>query len=98
MAEKQIRPIGKILAANRSEIAIRVFRTGHELGIRTVALYSHEDRFALHRFKADEAYLIGKTGEPSRAYLNIEAIVALALQHSVDMMHPGYGVRYETPA
>ena len=54
--------IKKLLVANRSEIAIRVFRTGHELGIRTVAMYSHNDRYALHRFKADEAYLIGKSG------------------------------------
>src|SRR5580765_8312675 len=67
----QIRPIDKLLAANRSEIAIRVFRTAHELAIRTVAMYSHEDRYALHRFKADEAYPIGKAGEPLRAYLDI---------------------------
>ena len=70
------RPIRKLLVANRSEIAIRVFRTAHELGIRTVAMYSHEDRFALHRFKADEAYPIGKLGEPLRAYLDIPAVVA----------------------
>ena len=56
--------IKRLLTANRSEIAIRVFRTAHELGIRTVALYSHEDRYALHRFKADEAYLVGRQGEP----------------------------------
>ena len=62
----------KLLVANRSEIAIRVFRSAHELGIRTVAIYSHEDRFALHRFKADEAYLVGKPGEPIRAYLDID--------------------------
>ena len=59
--------IRKLLVANRSEIAIRVFRTAHELGIRTVAIYSHEDRYALHRFKADEAYQVGKLGEPIRA-------------------------------
>ena len=53
------KPIRKLMVANRSEIAIRVFRSTHELGIRTVAIYSHEDRFALHRFKADESYLIG---------------------------------------
>src|SRR5260370_39640125 len=68
----------KLLAANRSEIAIRVFRTAHELGIRTVAVYSHEDRFALHRFKADEPYLVGRPGEPIRAYLDIPARIALA--------------------
>src|SRR5260370_28656670 len=91
MSAHPIRPIGKLLAAKRSEIAIRVFRSSHELGIRTVALYSHEDRFALHRFKADEAYPIGKVGEPIRAYLDIAGIVALAKQHEVDAIHPGYG-------
>ncbi len=84
-------PIKKLLVANRSEIAIRVFRTAHELGIRTVALYSHEDRFALHRFKADEAYRVGKPGEPIRAYLDIAGIVALAREHEIDAIHPGYG-------
>ena len=68
--------IRKLLVANRGEIAIRVFRSASELGIRTVAIYSHEDRFGMHRLKADEAYLIGKPGEPIRSYLNIEAIVA----------------------
>jgi pyruvate carboxylase len=81
----------KLLAANRSEIAIRIFRTAHELGIRTVAIYSHEDRFALHRFKADEAYRIGRPGEPIRAYLDIPGIVDLARQQEVDAIHPGYG-------
>ncbi|HJZ57890.1 MAG TPA: pyruvate carboxylase [Gemmataceae bacterium] len=81
----------KLLAANRSEIAIRVFRSAHELGMRTVAIYSHEDRFALHRFKADEAYRVGKPGEPIRAYLDIEGIVGLARELGVDAIHPGYG-------
>ena len=72
------RPFKKLLVANRSEIAIRVFRSAHELGIRTVAIYTHEDRYALHRFKADEAYPIGKPGEPIRSYLDIAGIVALA--------------------
>src|SRR6187402_1814318 len=81
----------KLLAANRSEIAIRIFRSAHELGIRTVALYSHEDRFALHRFKADEAYRTGKPGEPLRAYLDIPGIVGLAREHEIDAIHPGYG-------
>src|SRR5271165_2170720 len=85
------RPIRKLLVANRSEIAIRVFRTANELGIRTVAIYSHEDRFALHRFKADEAYRTGRTGEPIRAYLDIPGIVSLAREHDVDAIHPGYG-------
>jgi pyruvate carboxylase len=90
-------PIRKLLVANRSEIAIRVFRTSHELGIRTVALYSHEDRFALHRFKADEAYPVGRPGEPIRAYLDIPAIVALACEHGIDAIHPGYGFLSENP-
>jgi pyruvate carboxylase len=91
---KQIR---KLLVANRSEIAIRVFRTAHELGIRTVAIYSHEDRFALHRFKADEAYLIGKQGEPIRAYLDIDGIIAICKANGVDAIHPGYGFLSENP-
>jgi pyruvate carboxylase len=87
----QDKPFKKLMAANRSEIAIRIFRAAHELGIRTVAIYSHEDRYALHRLKADEAYQTGKTGEPLRAYLDIEGIIRLALQHDVDAIHPGYG-------
>jgi pyruvate carboxylase len=81
----------KLLVANRSEIAIRVFRSAHELGIRTVAIYSHEDRFALHRFKADEAYRVGNPGEPIRAYLDVPGIVELAKSVGVDAIHPGYG-------
>src|SRR5579871_4533082 len=91
-------PIRKLLVANRSEIAIRVFRTATELGIRTVALYSHEDRFSLHRFKADEAYRVGTPGEPIRAYLDIPAIVALAKQYDIDAIHPGYGFLSENAA
>src|SRR6267378_4388749 len=89
MPDEPVKPIRKLLVANRSEIAIRVFRSSHELGIRTVALYSHEDRYALHRFKADEAYLIGKPGEPIRSYLNIDAIISLAKQYGIDAIHPG---------
>ena len=89
--------IRKLLVANRGEIAIRVFRSAHELGIRTVAIYSHEDRFGMHRLKADEAYLIGKPGEPIRAYLDIDGIVALARHHAVDGIHPGYGFLSENP-
>src|SRR5215475_6832784 len=81
----------KLLVANRGEIAIRDFRSSHELGIRTIAIYSHEDRFAIHRLKADEAYQIGKPGEPIRSYLNIPAIIALAREKGVDAIHPGYG-------
>ncbi len=86
-----MRSFAKLMAANRGEIAIRIFRSAHELGIRTVAIYSHEDRFAVHRLKADEAYQVGATGEPIRSYLNIDAIVELALEKGVDAIHPGYG-------
>jgi len=89
--------ITKLLVANRSEIAIRVFRAAHELGIRTVAIYSYEDRYALHRFKADEAYLVGNPGEPIRSYLNIANIIAVAKEHGVDGIHPGYGFLSENP-
>ncbi|MFI5456648.1 MAG: biotin carboxylase N-terminal domain-containing protein, partial [Isosphaerales bacterium] len=85
------------MAANRGEIAIRVFRSAHELGIRTVAIYSHEDRFATHRLKADEAYEVGRPGEPIHSYLNIEAIVELAEAKEVDAIHPGYGFLSENP-
>ncbi len=96
-AQLPVRTIRKLLVANRSEIAIRVFRTAHELGIRTVAIYTHEDRFALHRFKADEAYRIGKPGEPIRSYLDIAGIVALAREQDVDAIHPGYGFLSRKP-
>ena len=86
-----MKSIKKLLVANRSEIAIRVFRTAHEIGIRTVAIYTHEDRFSLHRFKADEAYKIGGEGEPIRAYLDIPSIIAIAKEHDIDAIHPGYG-------
>lgn len=89
--------ITKLLVANRSEIAIRVFRSAHELGIRTVAIYAHEDRYALHRFKADEAYLVGKPGEPIKSYLNIASIVEVAKKHGIDGLHPGYGFMSENP-
>ena len=90
----------KLLVANRSEIAIRCFRAATELGLRTVAIYSHEDRFSLHRFKADEAFLIGPVqgGEPVRSYLNIEAIIAVAKAQGVDAIHPGYGFLSESAA
>ncbi len=87
----------KLLVANRGEIAIRVFRSAHELGIRTVAVYSHEDRFALHRFKADESYEIGRAGEPIRAYLDIDGLIDIARMHQVDAIHPGYGFLSENP-
>lgn len=83
--------IGTILVANRGEIAIRVFRACHELGIRTVAIYSKEDKLSLHRYKADEAYLIGRDKGPIEAYLDIEGILEIARKHGVDAIHPGYG-------
>src|SRR5690349_20001426 len=86
-----MKPIKKLLVANRSEIAIRVFRASHELGIRTVAIYSHEDRYALHRFKADEAYQIGKPGEPLRSYLDIDAVIAVCRDLGFDGLHLSYG-------
>ena len=92
------RPIRKILAANRSEIAIRIFRAANELGISTVAIYSEEDRLALHRFKADEAYQVGAGKGPVEAYLDIPGIIAIAKAHDVDAIHPGYGFLSENPA
>src|SRR5262245_38254514 len=86
-----MKPIRRLLIANRSEIAIRVFRSAHELGIRTVAIYSYEDRYALHRFKADEAYIVGEAGRPLQAYMKFDDIVALAVEHEIDAIHPGYG-------
>src|SRR4030081_3465233 len=90
--------IQKLLAANRSEIAIRIFRAANELGLRTVGIYSQEDRLGLHRFKADEAYQIGVGKGPVEAYLDIAGIVALAKEREVDAIHPGYGFLSENPA
>jgi len=83
----------KLLVANRSEIAIRIFRSATELGLRTVAVYTYEDRFSLHRFKADEAYIVGPPlgGAPVKGYLDIPGLMAIAREHEVDAIHPGYG-------
>src|SRR5207245_4675884 len=81
-----------------SEMAIRSLRAANELGLRTVALYSKEDKLALHRFKADEADLIGEGKGPVEAYLDVEGIVALAKERGVDAIHPGYGFLSENPA
>lgn len=81
----------KIMVANRGEIAIRIFRACAELNIRTVAIYSKEDTGSYHRYKADEAYLIGEGKKPIDAYLDIEGIIELAKQVEVDAIHPGYG-------
>src|SRR5665213_4214705 len=85
------RPAKKLLVANRNEIAVRVFRAATELGLRTVAVYAQEDRLSIHRFKADEAYLIGKGKGPVGAYLDIPGLIALAKEKEVDFIHPGYG-------
>ncbi|MDQ6760587.1 MAG: pyruvate carboxylase [Acidobacteriota bacterium] len=87
----------KLLALNRGEIAIRIFRAASELKLRTVAVYSQEDRLSLHRFKADEAYLIGEGKGPVQAYLDVDGIVALACEKGVDAIHPGYGFLAENP-
>jgi pyruvate carboxylase len=89
--------IRSILVANRSEIAIRVLRAASEMGIRTVAIYSNEDRFALHRFKADESYLVGAGKKPISAYLDIADIIRIAKEAEVDAIHPGYGFLSENP-
>ena len=89
--------IKKILVANRSEIAIRVFRAANELGLKTVACYAEEDKLALHRFKADEAYLIGKGLGPVEAYLQIDEYIRIARISGADAIHPGYGLLSESP-
>src|SRR5437764_10918321 len=90
----------KLLVANRSEIATRVFRAATELGLGTVAVYTYEDRFSLHRFKSDESYQIGPAhgGEPVKGYLSIEHIIGVAKEHKVDAIHPGYGFLSENAA
>jgi pyruvate carboxylase len=88
---ENLKSLQKILVANRGEIAIRIFRAASELRIRTVAVYTYEDRYSLHRFKADEAYQIGKDDEPLRPYLDVEEIIALAKRVKADAIHPGYG-------
>ncbi|WP_345807397.1 pyruvate carboxylase [Bacillus pumilus] len=85
------RTIQKVLVANRGEIAIRVFRACTELNLRTVAIYSKEDSGSYHRYKADEAYLVGEGKKPIDAYLDIEGIIEIAKRNDVDAIHPGYG-------
>jgi pyruvate carboxylase len=89
--------IRSLLVANRGEIAIRVMRAANELGVRTIAIYSQEDRFSLHRTKADEAYLVGRGKPPVDAYLDIEDILRIALEAKADAIHPGYGFLSENP-
>ncbi|GGG41525.1 pyruvate carboxylase [Hymenobacter glacieicola] len=83
--------IRKLLVANRGEIAIRVLRAATELGIQTVAIYTYEDRYSLHRYKADEAYQVGRDDEPLKPYLDIEGIIRTAKENGADAIHPGYG-------
>ena len=92
-----MQPIRKLLVANRSEIAIRVMRAAAELGIPTVAIYAREDRFSLHRFKADESYLVGEGAKPIAAYQAIDDILRIARQCGADAIHPGYGFLSESP-
>ncbi len=87
----------KILVANRGEIAIRAFRAAFELGARTVAVYPYEDRYSLHRLKADEAYQIGERGHPVRAYLDVDEIIRVARECGADAIYPGYGFLSENP-
>jgi pyruvate carboxylase len=89
--KEYIRPIKRLLVANRGEIAIRIMRAATELGITTVAVYTYEDRYSLHRNKADEAYQIGRDDEPLKPYLDVEGIILMAKRHQVDAIHPGYG-------
>ena len=97
-ADSTDRPFRKLLVANRSEIAVRIFRAATELGLRTVGIYAQEDRLGVHRLKADEAYLVGQGLGPVAAYLDIAGIVALAVHKGVDLIHPGYGFLAENAA
>ena len=91
MSTPPIKRFNKILVANRGEIAIRILRAASELKLRTVAIYTYEDRYSLHRYKADESYQIGPDDEPLRPYIDIPAIIKLAKEQGVDAIHPGYG-------
>ncbi len=93
-----IRPAAKLMAANRSEIAVRIFRAGTELGMKTVAVYAQEDRFCIHRYKADESYQVGHGKGPVAAYLDIESMVGVAVEKGVAAIHPGYGFLSENAA
>ncbi|OUL61980.1 pyruvate carboxylase [Flavobacterium sp. AJR] len=86
-----MRTISKLLVANRGEIALRIFRAAAELKIKTVAIYTYEDRYSLHRYKADEAYQIGKDTDPLKPYLDIDEIIKVAKAEGIDAIHPGYG-------
>ncbi|RMF28304.1 MAG: pyruvate carboxylase, partial [Bacteroidetes bacterium] len=87
----EIQRFKKLMVANRGEIAIRVLRAASELNLRTVAVYTYEDRYSLHRYKADESYQIGRDDEPLKPYLDIEEILRVAKKVGVEAIHPGYG-------
>lgn len=89
--------IKKILVANRGEIAIRILRAASEINLTTVAIYTYEDRYSQHRYKADESYQIGGNDEPLKPYLDGDAIIAMAKKKNVDAIHPGYGFLAENP-
>ncbi|MHA8066548.1 pyruvate carboxylase [Aquirufa sp. ROCK2-A2] len=91
MPKSYVKKISSLLIANRGEIAIRIMRAASELGIKTVAVYTFEDRYSLHRYKADEAYQIGKDNEPLKPYLDIEGLISLCKSKKIDAIHPGYG-------
>eukprot|EP01029_Cantina_marsupialis_P012211 TRINITY_DN26_c0_g1_i2.p1 TRINITY_DN26_c0_g1~~TRINITY_DN26_c0_g1_i2.p1 ORF type:complete len:1184 (+),score=463.93 TRINITY_DN26_c0_g1_i2:119-3670(+) len=84
-------PFKKVMACNRGEIAVRIMRATHELGMESLAIYSHEDRYTQHRFKADESYKVGEGMSPVAAYLAIDEIIDIAKKHGVEAVHPGYG-------
>ncbi len=86
-----VRKFSKLLVANRGEIAIRILRAASELKIKTIAVYTYEDRYSLHRYKADESYQIGANSEPLKPYLDIEEIISVAKANGADAIHPGYG-------
>ncbi|MBN1627399.1 MAG: pyruvate carboxylase [Deltaproteobacteria bacterium] len=92
-----VKKFKRVLIANRGEIAIRIIRACHELGIRTVAIYSEEDKMSLFRTKADESYIIGLKKGPVEAYLDMDEIISLSLKKGVDAIHPGYGFLSENP-
>src|SRR5262245_21128346 len=101
--EETVLPISKILVPNRSEIAIRVLRAANELGIKTVAIWAEEDKYSLHRFKADESYQVGRGPHlerdlgPIESYLAIDEVIRVARLSGADAIHPGYGLLSESP-
>lgn len=89
--QKFPKPVKKVLCANRGEIAVRIFRASHELGLASVGVYSHEDRLDMHRYISDESFVVGKGKSPVGAYLDMDDIIRIAKENRVDAIHPGYG-------